>query len=162
MLSILEHQTSLPSLAIELRLRAEIILKELKLDLDEVSVLLCDDNEIQELNKEWRGIDKSTDVLSFPQSQENEFFYPEGEEEMEKQPSILGDIVISVDTCMRQAEELGHSSLDEATRLWIHGLLHLCGYDHENLEDAKEMLKKEEDVIALLEDGEGVIPLVSL
>lgn len=143
MLSIQDEQDSLPELAEALRSRAVSLMKALDLEDTEVSVLLCDDDAIQALNAQWRGIDKPTDVLSFPMGEDD----------------ILGDIVISVDTTIRQAEEYAHTPLDEATRLWIHGLLHLCGYDHETPEEAAEMRAKEEELLAML-GREEVTPLV--
>lgn len=83
----------------------------------ELSVVLCDDFEISKLNSSWRGIDKSTDVLSFPQDDPDKV--------------VLGDIVISVETAKGQAAERDYDVKDEIRVLLIHGLLHLMGYDHE-------------------------------
>lgn len=166
MISILDEQTRLPSLAGALRERAERVLAHLGLEAVEVSTLLCDDPAIQALNKEWRGLDKPTDVLSFPLEDEDDpaLLDPEmpviqglPDEAVEQ----LGDIIISVDTCIRQAQEWNHTDLDEATRLWIHGLLHLCGYDHETPEEAAEMLAKEEALLQLF-DSHPITPLVTL
>jgi probable rRNA maturation factor len=97
----------------------------------EVELVLVDNTAIQELNKEYRDIDKPTDVLSFP---------------LEDVPHMpLGTIVISVDKVKEKALELGHSEEDEFTLLFIHGLLHLLGYDHEI--DNGEMRLKEEEII---------------
>ena len=85
--------------------------------------MLCDDAFIQELNREHRGKDKPTDVLSFPQ----------------EDPVVLGDVVISLDTAARQAQSAGWSHLDEVTLLGIHAVLHLLGYDDETVEGAIEM-----------------------
>ncbi|CAI5520765.1 unnamed protein product [Closterium sp. Naga37s-1] len=87
----------------------------------EMSVLLCTDAYIRELNSEWRGVDAPTDVLSFPQDQ------PPGLSPL----LLLGDVIISVETAQRQANERGHSLLDELRILMVHGMLHLLGYDHE-------------------------------
>jgi len=97
----------------------------------EVELILTNDEEIQEINLAHRGIDKATDVLSFPL------------EEIEGFP--LGSIMISVDIAKRVAEELGHSLDEEIALLFIHGMLHLLGYDHEC--DEGEMREKEEEVI---------------
>jgi len=97
----------------------------------DVELILTDDKEIQELNKTYRNKDKPTDVLSFP---------------LEDLPGMpLGSIIISVDTAKRGAQEFGHSIDDEITLLFIHGLLHLLGYDHEV--DNGEMRAKEEEII---------------
>ena len=97
----------------------------------DVELILTDDNEIQELNKIHRQKDKPTDVLSFP---------------LENIPGMpLGSIVISIDTAKKGAEEFGHSIEDEIKLLFIHGLLHLLGYDHET--DNGEMREKEKEVI---------------
>ena len=97
----------------------------------EVELILTNDEEIQEINLAHRGIDKATDVLSFPL------------EAIEGFP--LGSIMISVDIAKRVAEELGHSLDEEIALLFIHGMLHLLGYDHEC--DEGEMREKEEEVI---------------
>jgi probable rRNA maturation factor len=97
----------------------------------DVELVLVDNTTIQKLNKEYRDIDKPTDVLSFP---------------LEDVPHMpLGTIVISVDKVKEKALELGHSEEDEFTLLFIHGLLHLLGYDHEV--DDGEMRLKEKEII---------------
>lgn len=149
MLSIRDQQKVLPHLARSLRRRLKRLLKELCIEELEISLLLCDDSMIQELNAEWRNIDKPTDVLSFPLL-EWEAQDPTTLEQYFKGyfgPPVLGDIVISVDTCIRQAKEWNHSNLDEATRLWIHGFLHLCGHDHIERKDAVLMLAWEERLL---------------
>lgn len=147
-ISIQNRQKRLPHLSRSLRRRAKAILHSLNLENVEVSVVLCDDPTIQELNREWRNIDKPTDVLSFPQEDfDAPVVFDEEEELTQTEHEMLGDIVISIDTCIRQAEEWNHTPLDEATRLWVHGLLHLCGYDHETPEEAQEMLAKEEEIL---------------
>jgi probable rRNA maturation factor len=85
----------------------------------ELSIALVSDAQIKRLNKLYRNKDKPTDVLSFPIGEKVEDWL------------ILGDIVISVDTAKRQAQELGHSLEEELKRLLVHGLVHLLGYDHE-------------------------------
>ena len=97
----------------------------------DIELILTTDEEIKELNKTYRNKDKTTDVLSFP---------------LEDIPGMpLGSIVISVDTAKRGAEEFGHSVEDEIKLLFIHGLLHLLGYDHEI--DNGEMREKEKEII---------------
>ncbi|WP_281951062.1 rRNA maturation RNase YbeY [Nitrosophilus kaiyonis] len=97
----------------------------------DIELILTDDEEIKKLNKEFRGIDKPTDVLSFP---------------LEDTPgSMLGVIVISLDKVLDAAQKYGHSPLEEFALLFIHGLLHLLGYDHEK--DSGEMREKEKEII---------------
>ena len=81
----------------------------------QLSLTLCDDPFIQNLNKRWRNVDHPTDVLSFPL----------------EDATMLGDLVISIDTARQQAAERGHATRDEIRILLVHGLLHLLGYDHE-------------------------------
>ena len=102
-----------------LRKRAELILRVLGVENSELSILLTDDEEVRELNRAYRGKDIPTDVLSFPICEEV------------AGRLILGDVVISLDTAERQAEELGHTLEDEVSRLLAHGIIHLLGYDHE-------------------------------
>lgn len=103
----------------------------------ELSVLLCNDEFIRKLNKEWRDEDHATDVLSMSQH------IPELEIPM----LMLGDIVISVETAARQAEERGHTLLDEIRILLVHGLLHLLGFDHEISDEAEVEMEKEEELL---------------
>lgn len=112
---------------------------------NEVSLVFCDDAYIQDLNKKYRGKDQSTDVLSFALN--------EGEEpEIVDGPSqvLLGDIIISLETAARQAEEYNHSLEREVAYLTVHGMLHLLGYDHMTEEDKAEMRIEEEHVLSLL------------
>lgn len=95
----------------------------------EVSVLLAGDSRIRELNLHFRGKDKSTDVLSFPAAHDH------------AQRGRLGDLAISLETALRQADECGHSLEIELKVLLLHGLLHLAGYDHET--DSGEMALEE-------------------
>lgn len=98
---------------------------------EEIELILTDNDEIAAINREFRNIDKETDVLSFPSDP-----FP---------GAPLGSIVISVDKVHSVAEELGHSEDDEIALLFIHGLLHLKGYDHEI--DSGEMRNKEVELI---------------
>lgn len=98
----------------------------------ELSILLTDDEEMHQLNKEYRGIDRPTDVLSFSQM-EGEEFVSEGD------LIQLGDIVISVETAQRQADARGKSLEQELELLVAHGVLHLLGYDDQTDEDAQVM-----------------------
>ncbi|MBE7064140.1 MAG: rRNA maturation RNase YbeY [Clostridia bacterium] len=100
-----------------------------------VSVLVCDNAAIKELNAQWRGIDKATDVLSFP---------------MEDGDEMLGDIVLSLEKAYEQAEEYGHSPAREIGFLTVHSMLHLYGYDHIEEEDRAEMRAMEEKILTKL------------
>jgi probable rRNA maturation factor len=106
----------------------------------EVAVLLTDDAEMHALNKQWRGIDKPTDVLSFP---------GDGPE-IPGQPQYLGDIAIGYDTALRDAETMGRAFEAHMAHLLIHGFLHLLGYDHIEPEDAKVMEPLEVEMLASL------------
>lgn len=103
----------------------------------EVSVTLTNDQKIHELNLQYRGIDRPTDVLSFAfrDSDEPEIFSDADSE----QPEILGDIIISIDRAKSQAEEFGHSIRREIVFLTVHGILHLLGYDHMEETERLEM-----------------------
>ncbi|KAL3500626.1 hypothetical protein ACH5RR_039719 [Cinchona calisaya] len=115
----------------------------------ELSVLLCNDEFICKLNKEWRGEDHATDVLSMSQH------IPK----LNLPILMLGDIVISVETAARQAEERGHTLLDEIRILLVHGLLHLLGFDHEISDEAEAEMEKEEEHLlnSLGWKGKGLI-----
>ena len=120
------------------------ILQYLKVDKEiEISVLFTDDKFIRTLNNKYRGIDKPTDVLSFS-LQEGAIKSPEVESD-----KLLGDIIISVETAQKQADNLNHSMEKELTVLLIHGLLHLTGYDHEEDKDYKIMREKESEILKI-------------
>lgn len=148
----------------------------------EVVLSFVDDETIRQLNRDYRGIDKPTDVLSFAMSESSEdeppIYYDEedleeaelemlqemaelglldgGEdtlEEFEEEPEKLlaeplGDIVISIPKALAQAEEYGHSAEREIGFLFVHGFLHLIGYDHMTEEDEKIMFGKQEEILA--------------
>jgi probable rRNA maturation factor len=114
----------------DVRWRAEQMLEALRMPEAELSVLLCDDAIIHELNRDYRGKDRPTDVLAFAMR--------EGEGGG-LHPSLLGDIVISVETARRQAAEHGRSIVAEVTFLLAHGLLHLLGYDHRTAQEDRVM-----------------------
>ena len=103
----------------------------------EVSVMITDDDEIQKLNSTWRGVDRPTDVLSFPNGE-----LPPGYPAL-----VLGDIIISAQTAERQAAERGHDIRKELRILLVHGLLHLLDYDHELGESEEEVMRAEEERI---------------
>jgi probable rRNA maturation factor len=111
----------------------------------EVSVTLVDDAGIQELNRDYRGVDAPTDVLSFSQL---EGAGPALRALPAEYPVPLGDIVVSVPRMRAQALDYGHGEARELGFLLVHGLLHLLGHDHETPEDARAMRALEEDVLA--------------
>src|SRR4030043_838792 len=118
------------------------VLHSLKVDeKTEVSILFTDDKFIRSLNNKYREIDKSTDVLSFS-LWEGSVKTPESES-----VKLLGDIIISLETAQRQADNLNHSMEKELTVLLIHGLLHLTGYAHEEDKDYKIMREKEGEIL---------------
>ncbi len=112
----------------------------------EISVRFVDNDQIKELNAQYRNIDKETDVLSFPLGENGEY---------DRNPSsgaiLLGDIVISMQKAMEQADEYGHSLDREVAFLTVHSMLHLLGYDHvDGGMDAVRMREKEETVLTQL------------
>jgi len=130
-----------PTLARRLTHAANRLLDTLHLQSAELSLLLVSDSVMHDLNRDWRGKDRPTDVLAFAQAEEGPA--PDG---------LLGDVVISVDTARRQAASLGHSLVVEADRLLVHGLLHLLGYDHERSPaEARRMQRKERAVLRAID-----------
>jgi probable rRNA maturation factor len=110
----------------------------------EVAVMLTDDAGIRTLNANWRGIDKPTNVLSFPALQ------PEGGRRPGEAPRMLGDIAIAYETMRREADEEQKPFAHHLSHLAVHGFLHLVGYDHENDDDAEEMEALEQEILARL------------
>jgi len=121
----------------------------------EVNMILTDNEERHKINKEYRDIDAPTDVLSFPMidyvspadfsvvdENEEDYFNPETGE------LILGDIIISVDKVFDQAENYNHSVTREFAFLIAHSMLHLCGYDHMEPEEAKIMEQKQDEILS--------------
>ncbi len=111
------------------------------------SILFADDADVHALNREWRGKDKPTNVLSFPMLEREDLLAlaPEGP------PELLGDIALALETCQREAADKDISLEHHVTHLLIHGLLHLAGYDHETSpEAAREMERLEIKALALL------------
>ena len=113
----------------------------------EASVTFTDNVGIHALNKEYRGIDRPTDVLSFPQID----FENDGIDMTDASYKILGDIVISLERAGEQAKEIGHSTEHEAAFLTVHSTLHLLGYDHETgEEDEREMFSRQKKIIEII------------
>ncbi|MGQ9009338.1 rRNA maturation RNase YbeY [Bacillus stercoris] len=113
-------------------------------DQAEVSVTIVTNDDIQQINKEYRGKDTPTDVISFALEEEGE-----GEVEIvgAEMPPVLGDIIISADRTREQAEEYNHSFKRELGFLAVHGFLHLLGYDHMTKEEEEEMFTKQKDLL---------------
>ncbi len=120
----------------------------------QVNIVLTDDGEIREMNRVSRGIDRETDVLSFPNVdfsqagvfdidaiRQADYFDPDTGE------LVLGDIMISVDRVKKQAADYGHSVRREYSFLVAHSMLHLCGYDHEEENQARTMERKQEEIL---------------
>ena len=122
-----------------------------------VEILLTDDAEIHEINREHRGVDRPTDVLSFPLNElrPGAFDADLCEYDYERECLLLGDMVISMERCAAQAEEFGHSFAHEVTYLAVHSTLHLLGYDHEDEgEQKKQMRTREKEILKLLGENE--------
>ncbi|MCY7756319.1 rRNA maturation RNase YbeY [Bacillus inaquosorum] len=113
-------------------------------DQAEVSVTIVTNEDIQQINKDYRGKDTPTDVISFALEEEGE-----GEVEIvgAEMPPVLGDIIISADRTREQAEEYNHSFKRELGFLAVHGFLHLLGYDHMTKEEEEEMFTKQKDLL---------------
>ncbi|MDY2987803.1 MAG: rRNA maturation RNase YbeY [Peptoniphilus sp.] len=112
-------------------------LNHLNMDKDViVSISLVNEEEIQTLNRDFRGVDKVTDVLSFPL-----------DDEFQIHPTMLGDVVINTKRVLEQAKEFGHSNEREIAYLTVHSTLHLLGYDHMQDDEKKEMREIEEVVM---------------
>jgi probable rRNA maturation factor len=123
----------------------------------EISVVITDNEGIREINREFRNIDKETDVLSFPMLEFEDDYVEKGEIEVEVEDLnpesgevVLGDIVISLEKAKSQAEEYGHSYEREIAFLTVHSVLHLLGYDHEQEDDRVIMRSKEESILTKL------------
>jgi probable rRNA maturation factor len=119
---------------------ARLVLKELDVPKDtELSITFTDDIQMRELNRSYRQIDRTTDVLSFPQSEGPDF-------------TLLGDIIISIDTAKRHSVSYGVSLHEELKKLIIHGILHLLGHDHKKKKETQVMRKKEKELSLIVED----------
>ncbi len=113
----------------------------------EISLLLVDDQSMKEINRIRRNKDYTTDVLSFPLTFDQTPWELPPKGPFSFGPILsLGEIVISWDTCKAQAETIGHSEKEEFFRLYVHGFLHLLGYDHERGEKEEALMKDKEDL----------------
>ena len=114
------------------------------IDESELAIMLTDDAGIQTLNRNWRGIDKPTNVLSFPALQ------PRGERQVDDAPRMLGDIAIAYETTRREADEEQKPFDHHLSHLAIHGFLHLIGHDHEKDQEAETMEALEREILSQL------------
>ena len=115
------------------------VVKKLALEKCEFNIIIIDNEKIHEINKEYRGIDRETDVISFAMEDNMDIKYDDFR--------LLGDIYISIDKAKSQATEYGHSLLREICFLATHGILHLLGYDHMNEEDEKKMFGLQNELL---------------
>ena len=128
----------------ELETVEKVLLSAIKKEkLDDVSfnLIIVNNAYIHELNKNYRGVDRDADVITFALEDEDSLIVPEAE------GRNLGDIYISIDKARSQAEEYGHGLLRELSFLAVHGFYHLLGYDHMTLEEEKVMFAKQEEVL---------------
>ena len=119
-----------------------------------VNIRICGDDAIHEINREYRGVDRATDVLSFPMNELTPgAFDPDAcEWDYETDRAMLGDMVISMERCAEQAETYGHSFAHEVSYLTVHSVLHLLGYDHvDEGEDKHRMRAREKEIMRLLD-----------
>jgi len=116
------------------------LVKKLTLDKCEFNIIIIDNIKIKEINKEYRNIDRETDVISFAMEDNMDIEYQDFR--------LLGDIYISIDKCYEQAKEYGHSNVREICFLATHGVLHLLGYDHMEETEEKEMFELQEELLA--------------
>ena len=113
------------------------LVKKLKLDKCEFNIIIVDNEKIHKINKEYRNVDRPTDVISFAMEDNMDIKYEDFR--------LLGDIYISIDKCYEQAKEYEHSRVREICFLATHGILHLLGYDHMEEEEEKEMFRLQEE-----------------
>jgi rRNA maturation RNase YbeY len=157
-LRLSNNQRGIPVPAGRLRKAAEEALSSLGAGSAEVGVVLTGDRAVRGLNRNWRGLDEATDVLSFPAfgGRASETLRRRIRSACEKArpggpPVALGDVVISVPRALVQAGEIGHPLEDELARLIVHGLAHLAGYDHEaGPEEARLMRRVERSIVRRL------------
>lgn len=115
------------------------IVNKLELENCEFNIIIVDNEKIHKINKEYRSVDRETDVISFALEDNMDVKYTDFR--------LLGDIYISIDKCYQQATEYGHSRVREICFLATHGILHLLGYDHMEENDEKEMFKLQNELL---------------
>ncbi len=117
----------------------EYVVKKLELEKCEFNIIIVDNKKIHEINKEYRNVDRETDVISFAMEDLEDIEYDDFR--------LLGDIYISIDKVISQANEYGHSKLREICFLATHGILHLLGYDHMEPKDEEEMFGLQNELL---------------
>ena len=133
----------------DLRWRAAAMLRALRISEAELSILLCDDATIRQLNRRFRRRNKATDVLAFP-------MHEEGSSAPTHHPApLLGDVVISIPTASRQAREQQKPIVAEVTFLLAHGLLHLLGHDHQAPDEERRMQAVTDVLMSAVEAARG-------
>jgi len=115
------------------------IVNKLELEKCEFNIIIVDNERIHEINREYRNVDRETDVISFAMEDNMDIEYTDFR--------LLGDIYISIDKCYSQAVEYNHSKVREICFLATHGILHLLGYDHMNEDDEREMFKLQNELL---------------
>ena len=115
------------------------LVDKLKLEKCEFNIIITTNKKIHKINKEYRNVDRPTDVISFAMEDEKDVEY--------KDFRLLGDIYISIDKCYEQAKEYNHSNVREICFLATHGVLHLLGYGHMTEEEEKEMFSLQEELL---------------
>jgi len=129
----------------EIRRWAEAVMRAEGLtELPDMAVVITDDESVQALNRDFRGLDEPTDVLAFGEEKPGPFVLAPGE------PAYLGDIVISLERAEAQAKERGIPVKSELQLLLVHGILHLLGYDHDTDEAKREMWERQAAILELL------------
>ncbi len=116
----------------------------------DLSIVLCDNAFIHELNRQWRGKDKPTDVLSFPGATPEEI--QRHRRAPDEVPLALGDVVISLDVVHERVGEEPDAEMKEITRLLVHGIVHLMGHDHEKEAEAARMERMEREILSALSE----------
>ena len=117
----------------------DYVVSKLELEKCEFNIIIVDNKRIHEINREYRNVDRETDVISFAMEDNMDIKYEDFR--------LLGDIYISIDRCYSQALEYGHSRVREICFLATHGILHLLGYDHMNEDDEREMNKLQNELL---------------
>ena len=115
------------------------VVNELELDKCEFNIIIVDNERIHEINREYRNVDRETDVISFAMEDNMDIKYEDFR--------LLGDIYISIDKCYEQALEYGHSRVREICFLATHGILHLLGYDHMEEDEEEIMFKLQDELL---------------
>lgn len=116
----------------------------------DVYITLTNNDEIHKINKEYRNVNRPTDVLSFPMYERDEIYTIKKDFKIDETEKILGDIIVSIEKVKEQAEEYGHSFERELAYLITHGCLHLLGYDHMIEEEKEIMRKREEEILGIM------------